>query len=118
MIEISMTEAAPFLRECLKKIRSYGTKCTIIGIPLCILGEDYLDFYDQPKLTANEAINLFPHISIPPHIKKLSECLYREKTSKQKSNEICPKCKYHSFCEGIQERYILKYGFRDLKVIN
>lgn len=117
MIEISMTEAAPYLRSCLVKLREYGIKCIITGIPLCVLGEEFSDFYCKKSKPTAYKIEMFPHLSVQPHIKKLADCVYREESSKQKSVDICKKCRYLSTCEGIQERYIKKYGFEDLKAI-
>ena len=117
MIEISMTEAAPYLRSCLKKIREYGMKCIITGIPLCVLGEEFSDFYNTKSISKTDQVQLFPHLSIQPHLKKLDDCLYREESSKQKSIDICQQCRYQATCEGVQERYIKKYGFNDLKAI-
>lgn len=117
MIEISMTEAAPYLRSCLVKLREYGIKCIITGIPLCVLGEEFSDFYCKNSKPTAYKIEMFPHLSVQPHIKKLADCVYREESSKQKSVDICKKCRYLSTCEGIQERYIKKYGFEDLKAI-
>ena len=110
MIEISMTEAAPYLLSCLVKLREYG-------IPLCVLGEEFSDFYCKNSKPTAYKIEMFPHLSVQPHIKKLADCVYREESSKQKSVDICKKCRYLSTCEGIQERYIKKYGFEDLKAI-
>lgn len=117
MIEISMTEAAPYLRECLDRIREEKIKCVIAGIPICILGEDYSDFYSCKVNKGDEQISLFPHLSIQPHLKQISEGQYRESSSKMKSSSICPKCKYFFTCDGVQERYVKKYGFSDLKTI-
>ncbi|MDR0920438.1 MAG: radical SAM protein [Oscillospiraceae bacterium] len=117
MIEISMTEAAPYLRSCLKKIREYGIKCIITGIPLCVLGEEFSDYYDKKINSITEQVQLFPHLSIKPHLKTLADCLYREESSKKKSSDVCQQCRYQIACEGVQERYIQKYGFDDLKAI-
>lgn len=117
MIEISMSEAAPYLRSCLKKIREYGIKCIITGIPLCVLGEEFVDFYCQNPQTAKRQVELFPHLSVQPHFKKLDDCIYRENSSKQLSSKICPKCRFIKICEGVQERYVKKYGFEDIKAL-
>ena len=83
-------------------------------------GEKYIyvfDFYCKNSKPTAYKIEMFPHLSVQPHIKKLADCVYREESSKQKSVDICKKCRYLSTCEGIQERYIKKYGFEDLKAI-
>ena len=117
MIEISMTEAAPYLRSCLMKIREYGMKCIITGIPLCVLGKEFSDFYRKNQKSTSNQVKLFPHLSVQPHLKKLDDCVYREESSKQKSADICQKCSCQATCEGIQERYIQKYGFKDIKAL-
>lgn len=83
MIEISMSEAAADLRTCLTKIREYNVNGLISGIPLCVLGEDFADFY-ATQSTKENSIRLFPHLSIQPHLKTLKDGLYREESSKQK----------------------------------
>lgn len=117
MIEISMTEAAPYLRSCLNKIRKYGFKCVITGIPLCVLGDEYSDFYKHESECGDTKVQLFPHLSIQPHIKTLNDCLYRAESSKQKSKEICFNCRFQNSCDGVQKRYVSKYGFNDIKAI-
>ncbi|WP_342549863.1 radical SAM protein [Paenibacillus sp. FSL P2-0089] len=116
MIEISMSEAAADLRTCLTKIREYNVNGLISGIPLCVLGEDFADFY-ATQSTKENSIRLFPHLSIQPHLKTLKDGLYREESSKQKAPEICNNCRFEHLCDGIQERYVHKYGFSDLKAI-
>lgn len=117
MIEISMNDAAPYLRSCLAKIREYGVKCIIAGIPLCVLGEEFSDFYCKNQKSTTNQVELFPHLSVQPHLKKLEDCEYRKESSKRKSINICQKCRYQVSCEGIQERYIQKYGFEDIKAL-
>lgn len=117
MIEISMTEAAPYLRSCLNKIRKHGLKCIITGIPLCVLGTEYVDFFVNNSNYNKKKVQLFPHLSVQPHLKKISDCVYREESSKRKLNQVCDKCRYNYICEGVQERYVNKYGFADIKAI-
>lgn len=109
MIETSLIESRKYLQETVRRISEYGIKGTVTGIPICILGEEFKQLYCQRK----NSLQLFPHISVGPYMTSVEEICYRQKTSKEKG-EVCKRCKYYYECEGLQQRYIDKYGFSDL----
>lgn len=120
LIEISLSEARESLRKTIDTIWSKGIRASQTGIPLCILGENYARLYgyseDSEKQDERPAIRLFPHLSVGPYMVNLSQPLFREKTSKSKS-DACIQCCYFSKCDGLQGRYVKRYGFSDLKPI-
>lgn len=91
---------------------SYGIKGAVTGIPICIIGEEFRSFYYK----RDDSLRLFPHLSVGPFMQKVQDCIYRSKSTKEKGSE-CILCKYYSQCEGLQQRYIQRYGFDDLKPI-
>jgi len=109
MIETSLHESRKYLQETVRRISEYGIKGTVTGIPICILGEEFKQFYCQRR----NSLRLFPHISVGPYMVSVEETNYRSKTSKEKG-EVCKRCKYYCECEGLQRRYIDRYGFSDL----
>lgn len=112
MIETSLSESREYLRKTIRRIVSYGIKGTVTGIPICVLGEEFKQFYVH---RAN-SLQLFPHISAGPYMAETNQTTYRTQTSKKKG-EICHGCKYYNECEGLQQRYIGRYGFDDLTPI-
>lgn len=109
MIETSLTESREYLQETVKRISSYGIKGTVTGIPICVLGEEFSQFYHQRR----NSLQLFPHFSVGPYMVSTEEINYRTKTSKEKG-DVCKRCKYYHECEGLQKRYVDRYGFSDL----
>lgn len=109
MIETSLTESREHLQETVRRISKYGIRGTVTGIPLCILGEEFKQFYSKRE----NSLQLFPHISAGPYMASNEETSYRPKSSKEKGN-VCKRCKYYNECEGLQQRYVDRYGFSDL----
>lgn len=112
MIETSLSESKDYLKETMRRIMFYSIKGAVTGIPICALGEEYECFYHRK----NESLQLFPHLSVGPFVEEIQDCTFRPESSKGKGPE-CHLCKYYEQCEGLQQRYIQRYGFGDLKPI-
>lgn len=112
MIVTSLSESREYLKETVRRIMFYGIKGTVTGIPICILGEEFKQFYSHQ----GDSLQLFPHLSVGPYMAAINETSYRTKTSKKKG-DVCVSCKYFNQCDGLQQRYIGRYGFEDLTPI-
>ncbi|MGX8796759.1 radical SAM protein [Fusibacter sp. JL298sf-3] len=117
MIELSLTEAESYLRKTIDAIWNSNIKSMVTGIPICIMGEKYEKLYGYDKLNdTKEKMSMFPHLSVGPYMRDFKETRFRKESSKQKS-PLCNLCKYFKVCDGLQGRYVERYGFEDLKPI-
>lgn len=66
------------------------------------------------KFTIKENIRIVDFIAERySSVEYTEEINYRTKTSKEKG-DVCKRCKYYHECEGLQKRYVDRYGFSDL----
>lgn len=119
---IRIKEISGPVREALDILSVSRTKTVITNLPLCIVGKEYINFYENLSVKETKDItsssqerikvNLFPHISYGPWMTE-NDGTERESSSKRKG-ESCKSCSFYEKCSGIDRRYVERFGFEDI----
>lgn len=106
------SKIAPRIQEIVKKIDPFlNTKeYKIKNIPLC-----FIEKKDRKKIIRDK-FNLNKEFVKKNRI-NLEKCINYFIENKKIKGLSCKKCKFYNNCDGIFQKYIMKYGFKELKPI-
>ena len=105
-----ISQAAPYIRECLTVGRNKSSHWTVRYVPLCYF-KDYLDQISElQEVKVFHTWHLAPDF-VNPNVEKSRQEISRIKPDK------CKNCRLYNQCEGIWKEYVKHYGDKELKPI-
>ncbi|MFH1235128.1 MAG: radical SAM protein [Candidatus Diapherotrites archaeon] len=106
-IGVRLSEAAPYVKEALDIIESYGLdKGVVVSIPPC-----FLPGYEKNALAGAGSFRTI--VSGPNFEANLDSKIKSEKTKCGK----CRHCLYRQECDGIRRDYAALFGFKEIKPV-